>query len=147
MKQISCRQDKWSICYELSCQVVLGDIWFSALLSDLAEYIQLYCYIHCNKKRKKNHLHLQKQLSCAVLVRILLSVVVFPTHRSYPYHKNSENLLQGVWPIQSRSRWTCPLVLLALVSSLYFVKDIVKLTSSVPRESAACLSSGACQAR
>lgn len=27
---------------------------FSALVSDLAEYIQLHCYIHCNKNWKKN---------------------------------------------------------------------------------------------
>lgn len=43
----------------------------SALVSDLAEYIQLHCYIHCNKNRKEVPLHLQKQLSCAVPVHIL----------------------------------------------------------------------------
>lgn len=47
-----------------------GQFSFSALVSDLAEYIQLHCYIHCNKNRKKNH-HLQKQLSCEVPVHIL----------------------------------------------------------------------------
>lgn len=56
-----------------------------------------------------------------------LSVVVFPTHCSYLYHKNSENLLQGVWPTQNWSCWTSPLLLLALVSLLYFVKNSVKL--------------------
>lgn len=57
------------------------------------------------------------------------------THCSYLYHKNSENLSQSVWPTQSWSCWICPLLHLALASSVYFVKNFVRLTSSVPRES------------
>lgn len=87
--------------------------------------MQLHCYIHSNKNRSPPSSAETSKL-CSSSSHSL-SVVVFPTHCSYLYHKNSENLLQGVWPTQNWSCWTSPLLLLALVSLLYFVKNSVKL--------------------
>lgn len=107
--------------------------------------MQLHCHIHWSKNRKNPPLSAETSKLCSSSSHSL-SAVVFPSHCSYLYHRNSENLFQGVWPTQNWSRWTCPLLLSALVSSLYFVKNFVKLISSVSRESAAC-SSGGLQAR
>lgn len=92
---------------------IRGQFSFSAVVSDLGEYIQLHCSIHYNKNRKKTLPSSAETIKLCSSSSHSLSAVVFTTRCSYLYNKNSENLLQGVWPTLIWSQWTCPLLLLA----------------------------------